>query len=293
MRTSAMNFSSKRGPLLALGAFLTVVTPLDAFAAPCTRDTECPGDQICEKGQCATPRDPNACAKDTDCSGDRVCAAGRCTAPPPAPTSAPRLAACAKDTDCKGDRICDRGQCTSPVTQAVPGLAPVVPGGPSSAGVVSVSIEAPRGDIASLESNGRTAECAAPCKLEAQPGAYTLRVSGSKTFEQPIEVPVRPAATLRIRHACTACYVAGAVLLGVAVPFIAGGGALGSSSRTEGSGLMLGIVGANFAVTGIVFLIVGAAHGGTKAEVDARGTVVDSPALGRWVTASEGLGVSF
>jgi hypothetical protein len=57
--------------------------------ADCTKDTECKGDRVCQKGRCVdAPAGPaGRCSVDTDCPGNQVCTDGKCAAsaaPPPA-----------------------------------------------------------------------------------------------------------------------------------------------------------------------------------------------------------------
>ncbi|MFT7622070.1 MAG: hypothetical protein ACI9WU_001237 [Myxococcota bacterium] len=100
----------------------------------CTKDADCPGDDLCVDGKCnsppsqAAPAPPAAPAQ----PADPPPAEPAPVEPPPAPEpppAAPAPSGCTKDTDCKGDRICDAGKCVSPKTTTPPPTTPppVVP----------------------------------------------------------------------------------------------------------------------------------------------------------------------
>lgn len=66
----------------------------------CSKDTDCPGNDVCNAGSCVTPGAPQPAA-----------------APPPPPPPPPPAAsgqACGKDVDCPGNEVCNAGTCRAP-----------------------------------------------------------------------------------------------------------------------------------------------------------------------------------
>ena len=70
---------------------------------PCSSNTDCSGNQVCQNGSCRSPGGP--CSSNTDCSGNQVCQNGSCRSP-----GGP----CSSNTDCSGNQVCQNGSCRSP-----------------------------------------------------------------------------------------------------------------------------------------------------------------------------------
>jgi hypothetical protein len=131
-----------------------------------------------------------------------------------------------------------------------------------------------------------------------------------------VDVPSRPASTIRMSRSCTACFVLSAVFVPIGIPLIAAGTVLLDESTTtkaywtgdyysyrtstdevlEAGSTSMIATGAVFATAGLTLLIIGIAHGGTGASVDrdrspSRGaTPFQSGPIG---LAPSGLAVSF
>jgi len=70
----------------------------------CSIDSDCPEDEICERGFCTPPR-PGGCSSDGDCMVGEMCDEGFCV-----PT---RPGGCNSDEDCMVGEICLGGACFS------------------------------------------------------------------------------------------------------------------------------------------------------------------------------------
>jgi hypothetical protein len=108
----------------------------------CKIDKDCPGDQVCNAGQCADPgaatrTEPThaagACSIDKDCAGDQVCNAGRCADPGVAPpaeapgrSGSPRGSQCFSRGDCAPGLTCREFTCQSPPVSQGASLVPAL-----------------------------------------------------------------------------------------------------------------------------------------------------------------------
>jgi hypothetical protein len=71
-----------------VAALLGLVLGASPARADCTKDSECKGDRICDKGACVDAKPASACSTDKDCKGDLVCNDGHCASPAAAPPPA-------------------------------------------------------------------------------------------------------------------------------------------------------------------------------------------------------------
>lgn len=63
----------------ALGILVAFSLVASSASAQCSKDTDCKGTRVCEKGECVEPATAaGACTRDVDCAGDDVCERGRC-----------------------------------------------------------------------------------------------------------------------------------------------------------------------------------------------------------------------
>jgi hypothetical protein len=108
----------------------------------CKVDKECPGDQVCNAGQCADPAgatrtEPTpvrgACSIDKDCAGDQVCNAGQCADPGvalpaegPGRSGSARGSQCFSRGDCAPGLTCREFTCQSPAVSEGASLVPAV-----------------------------------------------------------------------------------------------------------------------------------------------------------------------
>jgi len=85
---------------------------------PCTDDSSCPSDQVCEDGTCQDP--PPPCETDVDCDGNLTCIGGYCV--PDCPLDAgggdPIVCdpgdgepPCVRDSQCNRNNVCEDGVC--------------------------------------------------------------------------------------------------------------------------------------------------------------------------------------
>lgn len=93
-------------------------------ARTCRFDMDCPGEMICENGECTAPAkardvEPHRadtrtpCSVDVDCPGDKICCNGFCEEPHGKADTIehPSRACRGVDSDCPGDEICVDGYC--------------------------------------------------------------------------------------------------------------------------------------------------------------------------------------
>jgi hypothetical protein len=213
----------------------------DAAAGACGSDSDCKGDRVCRKGQCAEPEEGNdnkSCKRDSDCPGDRVCEDESCTPPRSQPKK--KRSHAARD-DSSRQRVAVRFR---------------------------AGADDEKYDIVSLDTGER---CTTPCTLGLVPGTARIGVHGDSEFDDEIEVPSSGAAyEVRSRGGGL---VALGVTLGVAGMLLAVGGIItvydakctdpscpDSSSKKQAGTALLG-VGAIAAVGGIVSLALSGRRG--------------------------------
>jgi len=120
------------------------------------------------------------CTKDSECKGDRICEKGRCVDAPVA-----RPAGCRVDIDCRGEDICVERQCESPTPGAhAPAAAPppraaVVPAPPAAPVTVPVRMisGAEPLHVTASPFGGLPQSCTAPCTLQLPIGSIPITVS--------------------------------------------------------------------------------------------------------------------
>jgi hypothetical protein len=221
-------------------------------------------------------RDAQAgCTKDDECKGARICEKGRCVDPPAA--RAAEVAACRVDSDCGGEDVCADRRCVGPRPAAVAPLPPPpAPPAPPPVPLVPVTVVSPAGAVTVTVSpsvGGQVAPCTAPCTLQVPLGsAYVDARLGEKgygtnvTFSGPSSMKVQLRGSMGASIAIT-------VLGGVA--FFVGLGVFGANgfatSCTEGdpscnatvgvAGLTVMTIGAIMAISGgISFALIGSNH---------------------------------
>jgi hypothetical protein len=122
------------------------------------------------------------CTKDDECKGARICDKGRCVDPPGG--AAPEVAGCRVDSDCAGEDVCADRRCVSsrrppsaPLAAPPPPALPVVP-------LVPVTVMSKEGAVmvtVSPSVGGQIPPCAAPCTLQVPAGsAYVDARLGEK-----------------------------------------------------------------------------------------------------------------
>jgi len=86
------------GPAAVAGPPPAGPAPAPATGQRCSKDTDCPGNDVCTAGACIGPGAPQPAA----------------APPPPPPPPAASGLACGKDVDCPGNEVCNAGTCRAP-----------------------------------------------------------------------------------------------------------------------------------------------------------------------------------
>jgi hypothetical protein len=135
----------------------------------------------------ATPAVAGGCEKDADCKADRICQNAVCVAPP-------TTAACGTDKDCPGDLVCEASVCTAAgASSAAPVLGAALP---AEQPLVEALFAGPPGSALeiSVDDQGSSKRCIAPCSLQLTPGEHLVLVRGARTFTTKLDVPVSGGA---------------------------------------------------------------------------------------------------
>ena len=295
--------------LLTAVSFLTF-TVRPAWAG-CAKDTDCKGDRICDGGRCVSPAAPGPApaapapsappapsVSPPPASGSPSPAAPPApplisTPPAGAPSAASPNAVAPVPMAPEAAPVPYGARAPEPPSTSPPQPPPVVEQKPAAESeAVAVSSADGKAYVVSI-SSGNGEECATPCTLQAPPGSATLRVRGAKTYDQPVFVGHRDMR-IKLRAACSGCFVAGSIALGVgvvldiaAVPYIADMPNCDPYSGTDLAACkndkdrftlfaaLFGVTGAVLTVVGLVSLLSGARHGRTKAMVDGKSSNVN------------------
>jgi hypothetical protein len=177
---SRSKLSGRLLSMLSMYVLLFALGPRVAEARLCAKDADCPGEEVCERGRCASP-------------------AGTSTAKP-APTQG-RATACGKDTDCPGEEVCRQGRCESTAVAPAPPPKPTPPPRPVIATLKVTSDPTGAAVLVDEKDSGQKT----PATLSLPPGHHTIKVtlSGHQAWERELDLEQGETAPLEIKLVLT------------------------------------------------------------------------------------------